>query len=100
MDVYRSAFTDVLGFAAFPVLTVLGLLAAGALALRGQWREGVMLGLGFWVAAGLLKLAVSTTWAAIASAAAIIALRQAVMWALRRDAAASPRPDRAGSASR
>ena len=98
MDAYRSAFTEVLGFAAYPVLTVVGLLAIVALALRRQWREGVLLGLGFWVAAGLLKLAVTVTWAAIASAAAIIALRQMVMWALGRDAAAAP-PNRAGSPS-
>lgn len=99
MDAYRSAFTEVLGFAAYPVLAVVGLLAAAAMALRGQWREGVLLGLGFWVAAGLLKLAITTTWAAIASAAAIIALRQMVMWALTRDGTSATRPDRAGSAS-
>lgn len=99
MDAYRSAVTEVLGFAAFPVLAVVGLLAAAALTLRGQWREGVLLGLGFWVAAGLLKLAITTTWAAIASAAAIIGVRQVVVWALRRDATAGVRPDRAGSPS-
>ncbi len=93
----RQAFAEVVGFAAFPVLVVIGILAFVAVTLRGNWKEGVALGLEFWVAGGLLKLSVSTTWAAIASAVVIITVRRAVMWSLYRAATARAQATPTGS---
>jgi len=87
----RQSFAEVVGFAAFPVLVVIGMLAFAAVTLRGNWKEGVALGLDFWVAAGLLKLSITTTWAAIASAVIIIAVRRAVMWSISRSTTARAR---------
>jgi hypothetical protein len=83
----RQAFAEVVGFAAFPVLVVIGMLAFAAVTLRGNWKEGVALGLEFWVAAGLLKISITTTWAAIAAAVLIITVRRAVMWSISRASA-------------
>ncbi len=93
----RQAFAEAVGFAAFPVLVVIGMLAFAAVTLRGNWREGVALGLEFWVAAGLLKLAVTTTWAAIASAVIIITVRRAVMWSISRTSATRAQATPTGS---
>ena len=87
----RQAFAEVVGFAAFPVLVVIGILAFAAVTLRGNWKEGVALGLEFSVAGGLLKLSVATTWATIASAVIIITVRRTVMWSLHRAATARAR---------
>jgi hypothetical protein len=88
----RQVFSEVVAFAAFPVLVVIGLLTAAAVTVRGDWKDGVGLGLEFWVAAGLLKLSVATTWMAIASAIIIITVRRAVMWAIGRASAARAEP--------
>jgi hypothetical protein len=94
----RQAFAEVVGFAAFPVLVVIGMLAFAAVTLRGNWREGVALGLQFWVAAGLMKLFAATTWATIASAVIIITVKRAVMWSIHR--AATTRAQAASTGSR
>ncbi len=73
---------QVLLFAAFPVLVAVGLLMGLMLAARGHWRDGLSLGLLFWVAAGLLTLGVDGTWTALGIAASIIAIRTIVMWTL------------------
>jgi hypothetical protein len=93
----RQTFAEVVGFAAFPVLVVIGMLAFAAVTLRGNWKEGVALGLEFWVAAGLLKLFAATSWAAIASAVVIITVRRTVMWSLRRAAIARAQAAPTGS---
>ncbi len=93
----RQGFAELVGFAAFPVLVVIGTLAFAAVTLRGNWKEGVALGLEFWVAAGLLKLSVATTWAAIASAVIIITVRRTVMWSIRRAATARAQAAPTGS---
>jgi hypothetical protein len=61
-----------------------GLLTGGAAVL--STRNGVLglqITLEFWVAAGLLRLAGDLTWAALAGAAAIVALRQLLNSGLR-----------------
>lgn len=83
-----AAVAQVVGFAAFPVLVLLGILAAIALTVRGQWQEGVSTGLEFWVAGGVLQLSILTTWTAIAATIIIIAVRRTVMWSLDRAQAA------------
>lgn len=88
----RQVFSEVVAFAAFPVLVTIGLLTAAAVTVRGDWKDGVALGLEFWVAAGLLKLSVATTWMAIASAIIIITVRRTVMWAIGRASAARAEP--------
>lgn len=88
----RQVFAEVVAFAAFPVLVVIGLLTAAAVTVRGDWKDGVGLGLEFWVAAGLLKLSVATTWMAIASVVIIITVRRTVMWAIGRASAARAEP--------
>lgn len=84
----REWLDGVVHFAAFPVITALGLVVAIALTGMGRWRDGVRLGLEFWVAAGLLGLTAATTWRAIALAAIIITVRQVVTRAMARASAA------------
>lgn len=78
---------QIIAFTAFPVLVAVGLVMGCALAITGRWRDGMSLGLSFWVAAGLLGLTVASTWTAIAMAAIIITIRKVVMRAI-----ASTRP--------
>jgi hypothetical protein len=64
-----------------------------ACALRGQWRQGLPLGLDIWVAGGLIRLSVDTSWSSIALVAILIAIRQAATWSLHRAVAARVLPD-------
>ena len=77
---------EVIAFVAFPVLVGMGLVVGMALAAAGRWRDGISFGLMFWVAAGLLKLAIASTWVAIGTAAAIIAIRHLLVPALKSSA--------------
>ena len=77
-----SSFTDLVTYGAVPVLVAVGVVAAGICTLRGQWRTGMGLGLDFWLAAGLLTLAVATTWTTIATVAVIVAVRIVATWSL------------------
>lgn len=77
-------FADVVIYGAVPVLVALGVLAAALCALRGQWRVGAGLGLDIWLAAGLLTLAVATTWSSIATVAVIVAVRHLATWSIDR----------------
>jgi hypothetical protein len=77
-------FDDAIAYGATPALVALGVLAAVACAMRGEWREGALLGLNFWLAAGLLNLAVATTWSAIGGIAVVIAIREVVKRAIAR----------------
>ena len=81
---------ELIAFAAFPVLVLMGLGVGVALAAVGRWRDGISLGLLFWVGAGLLNLGIASTWAAIATSAFIIALRHLLVPALKMSA---PKPD-------
>jgi len=57
--------------------TVAGLIAGGlALATVHSVRVAVRVALELWTAAALLRLAEATTWPALATAAAVIAVRQ------------------------
>lgn len=63
------------------VVTALALLAAGTvLCTGGSWRTALRVLLDLLVAAGLLRLAAGRGWTALATAAAIVALRQ-LLWA-------------------
>ncbi len=83
-------FADVVIYGAVPVLVALGVLAAALCALRGQWRVGAGLGLDIWLAAGLLTLAVATTWSSIATVAVIVAVRHMASWSMKRSFGDSP----------
>jgi len=77
-------FGDAVIYGAVPVLVGLGVLAAALCALRGQWRVGAGLGLDIWLAAGLLTLAVATSWSTIATVAVIVAVRHLATWSIDR----------------
>ena len=77
-------FTDLVTYGAVPVLVAIGVVAAGICTLRGQWRTGMGLGLDFWLAAGLLTLAVATTWSTIATVAVIVGVRHLATWSIDR----------------
>ena len=68
---------------------VLMVSAAGVIAgilivsLCRQFASAVAAALELWMAAGLLHLAVDASWAAVGSAAAIVAIRMIVKTALR-----------------
>jgi hypothetical protein len=51
-------FDDAVIYGAIPVIVALGVLAAFACALRGDWRSGAGLGLDMWLGAGLLHLSI------------------------------------------
>ncbi len=84
-------FGDAVIYGAVPVLVALGVLAAALCAMRGRWRDGAALGLDIWLAAGLLTLAVATSWSTIATVAAIMALRHLATWSLDRSVGDSRR---------
>ena len=71
-------------YGVFPALLVIGIAAFIACTVRGDWRAGIAIGLQFWVASGLVKLSLATTWGSIAMAAIIIAVRNAAMWSIHR----------------
>lgn len=71
-----------------PGLAVLGMLVFAACAARGQWRQGLPLGLDIWVAGGLLKLSADTSWSSIALVAILVAVRHAATWSIDRAVAA------------
>lgn len=48
-----------------------------------QFASAIAAALELWMAAGLLRLAVDASWAAVGSAAAIVAIRTVVKIALR-----------------
>lgn len=77
-------FADAIVYGAVPVLVAMGVLAAALCAMRGQWRAGAGLGLDIWLAAGLLTLAVATTWSTIATVAVIVAVRHLATWSIDR----------------
>ena len=83
-------FDDAVIYGAIPVIVALGVLAAFACALRGDWRSGTALGLDIWLAAGLLNLATTTTWSSIATVAIIVFIRKMVTRSVARSA--GPRP--------
>ncbi len=72
-----------------PVLAALGILVFAACALRGQWRQGLPLGLDIWVAGGLIRLSADTSWQSIGLVAVLIAIRMAATWSIHRAVAAS-----------
>lgn len=84
--------SDAITYGAVPVLVALGVLAAAVCAMRGQWRTGAGLGLDIWLAAGLLSLAMATTWSSIATVAVIVAVRHLATWSIDRAAAARAVP--------
>ena len=56
-----------------------GIFAGMVVALRTRsLREGIRVALDLWTAAGLLKLAADASWAAIAIAAIVVALRHLI----------------------
>jgi hypothetical protein len=69
------------------VLDLVSLSIAGAgiivlgvsVTLVARWKDGVPLVLELWTAAGLVRLAGEPSWARIATAAAIVAVRKLVM---------------------
>ena len=71
-------------YGVFPALLVIGIAAFIACTVRGDWRAGIAIGLQFWVASGLVKLSLATTWGSIAMAAIIIAVRNAAIWSIHR----------------
>ncbi len=73
-----------------PGLAALGIVVFAACALR---RQGLPLGLDIWVAGGLIRLSVDTSWSSIALVAILIAIRQAATWSLHRAVAARVLPD-------
>ena len=77
-------FDDAVIYGAVPALVALGVLAALACALRGDWRGGTGLGLDLWLAAGLLSLSTTTTWTSLATVAVIVVLRQTVTLSVQR----------------
>lgn len=72
-----------------PVLAALGIVVFAACALRGQWRQGLPLGLDIWVAGGLIRLSADTSWQSIGLVAVLIVIRMAASWSSHRVAAAS-----------
>jgi hypothetical protein len=71
-------------YGVFPALLVIGIAAFILCTVRGDWRAGIAIGLQFWVASGLVKLSLATTWGSIAMAAIIIAVRNAAIWSIHR----------------
>ena len=90
-------FADAIVYGAVPVLVAMGVLAAALCAMRGQWRAGAGLGLDIWLAAGLLTLAVATTWSTIATVAVIVAVRHLATWSIDRALSESHPPGTATS---
>ena len=81
--------TEVLDAAALAV-TAAGVLALLAGPVQG-WHAALGLALDFWIGAGLLRLSASTTWSALALAAAVVAVRSLVQVArMRRGATVGP----------
>ncbi|MFF5174504.1 hypothetical protein ACFY3U_17975 [Micromonospora sp. NPDC000089] len=75
-------------------VTGLALLAAGTvLCTGGSWRMSVRVLLDLLVAAGLLRLATGRSWPALATAAAIVVLRQLLWAALTATGPVSPTGD-------
>jgi hypothetical protein len=68
--------TGVLDAAALAV-TAAGVLALLAGPAQG-WHAALALALDFWIGAGLLRLSASTSWSALAVAAAVVAVRTLV----------------------
>lgn len=85
-------FDDAVIYGAIPAIAALGVLAAFACTLRGDWRAGAGLGLDLWLAAGLLHLGTTTTWTSIATVAVIVAVRHLATWSIDRAAAARAVP--------
>lgn len=85
-------FDDAVIYGAIPAIVALGLLAAIACTLRGDWRAGAGLGLDLWLGAGLLYLSTTTTWTSIATVAIIVLLRKMVTLVAARDAGAGRAP--------
>ncbi len=79
-------FDDAVIYGAIPVIVALGVLAAFACALRGDWRSGAGLGLDMWLGAGLLHLSTTPTWTSIATVALIVLVRKMVTQSLARSA--------------
>lgn len=71
-----------------PGLAALGILVFAACALRGQWRQGLPLGLDIWVAGGLIRLSADTSWQSIGLVAVLIVIRMAATWSIHRAVAA------------
>ncbi|GHJ44624.1 hypothetical protein Cs7R123_19660 [Catellatospora sp. TT07R-123] len=68
-----------------------GLVAGGlVLATGATARLALAVALDFWLAAGLLRLALPVPWQAVAAAAAILAIRRLLSAALRHPADTPP----------
>ena len=80
-------FADLITYGAVPALVALGILSAALCILRGQLRAGLGLGLDLWLAAGLLTLAVASSWSTIATVAIIVAIRHVATRSIDRAAA-------------
>jgi hypothetical protein len=65
------------------VVAALGLLAALVGLATRHARDGALLMLDLWTAAGLLNLAASPSWQATGSAAAIVLVRRLLLVSLR-----------------
>ena len=75
--------TDLVQHAA-AVVALVGCLAGASVALTtGRLLGGVQMLLDFLLAAGLLRLALVDTWAAIGSVAVVVALRKLLVTGLR-----------------
>lgn len=83
-------FDDAVIYGAIPAIVALGVLAAFACALRGDWRSGAALGLDLWLGAALLTLATTASWASIATVAIIVLVRTMVTLWMSRVAGARP----------
>ncbi len=79
-------YATALAVGVVPALAAIGVLAAVACAVRGDWRTGVGLGLDLWLAAGLLTLATVDTWIPVATVIVIVVVRQVATRVIDRSA--------------
>lgn len=82
--------TTTLTVAAWLLAAVAVVLFAVAFTVTRRLRDCLAVGLDFLLAAGLLRLASVETWTAIASAAAIVAVRKLVMLSLSASSEGAP----------
>lgn len=70
---------------ALAVMVTAGGVVSGVMVLAAV-RDGILalrVGLEFWMAAGMLRLAAPPSWRTLAAAAGILAVRQLVIYGLR-----------------
>jgi hypothetical protein len=90
--------STLVGYAALLCVTAGFVAGALVLAVGRDARLALKVALDFWVAAGLLRLALPPGYGQLLAAAAIVAVRQLIGWALRPPPRPTPgrgSPDRA-----